>query len=285
MATNKLLTVRKQKWVEQFKPGMIRGDILNPNAAVESRYYNNLLRLIEIMHHETIVEVYKIFHSDAAQQFFAEDKSIASQARILTNALKNKFDYLFGTNAARIADAFANQSEKASSASLHSSIQQLTGGLSLQTTSLQGPLLDILKATTTENVSLIKSIPSQYLTNVHGAVLRSITNGGGLKTLVPYLAKNKGITLRRARMIAHDQTRKAFNNLSKGRMLNLGIEEYEWIHTGGSNHPRELHIQMSGNIYRFDKPPIIDKSTGERGIPGQAINCRCRMRPVIQFDK
>ncbi|RIQ43658.1 phage head morphogenesis protein, partial [Bordetella avium] len=33
-----------------------------------------------------------------------------------------------------------------------------------------------------------------------------------------------------------------------------------------------------------DNPPIIDKTTGERGLPGQLINCKCRMRPVIDFS-
>jgi uncharacterized protein with gpF-like domain len=41
---------------------------------------------------------------------------------------------------------------------------------------------------------------------------------------------------------------------------------------------------MDGNVYSFDDPPIIDKNTGERGIPGQAINCRCFMVPVIEFE-
>jgi uncharacterized protein with gpF-like domain len=29
--------------------------------------------------------------------------------------------------------------------------------------------------------------------------------------------------------------------------------------------------------------PVIDPRTGERGIPGQAINCRCVMRPLVEF--
>jgi len=37
-------------------------------------------------------------------------------------------------------------------------------------------------------------------------------------------------------------------------------------------------------IFSFDDLPVIDRRSGERGIPGQAINCRCRMAPVIEFD-
>lgn len=279
-----ILTVRKQKWANKFKPDVLRGTPLNPNAAVEARYYENLSGMIERMTDDTERALKRMFAGEAATEFFAEDKSIASQARVLTNALKAKYDRLFGTSAQRISEAMANQSDKASSAALHSSIQKLSGGLSLNTTSLKGPLTDILKATIAENVSLIKSIPQKYLSGVQGAVMRSITTGNGLQDLVPYLANNKGITQRRARMIAHDQTRKAFNNLNKGRMINVGIKDYEWLHTGGSNHPRKEHIAMSGNIYSFDDPPIIDTKTGERGIPGQLPNCKCRMVPVIDFN-
>jgi uncharacterized protein with gpF-like domain len=41
---------------------------------------------------------------------------------------------------------------------------------------------------------------------------------------------------------------------------------------------------MDGKIFSFDDLPIIDRKTGERGIPGQAINCRCTMTPVYEFD-
>jgi SPP1 gp7 family putative phage head morphogenesis protein len=118
---------------------------------------------------------------------------------------------------------------------------------------------------------------------VQGAVMRSITTGNGMQDLVPYLQKHKGITLRRARMIAQDQTKKSFSYLSKARMEASGVLQYEWLHTSGSRHPRKLHIAMNGHIYRYDDPPVIDEKTGERGIPGQAINCACRMRPILNF--
>jgi len=90
--------------------------------------------------------------------------------------------------------------------------------------------------------------------------------------------------VRRARMIAHDQTRKAYNNLNRGRMEKLGLKKFKWLHTGGSAHPRKLHQMLNGLVFSFDDPPIIDEKTGERGIPGQAINCRCRMQVVLDLE-
>jgi len=279
-----ILTKRKQKWVESRKPDVLRGTPLTMNIASADKYARALESLIEKMTNETERELHRFFRGKTAKEFFAQDASPTSQARILTNALINKFEALFNKKAKPLAEQMANNVDKNSSAALHSSLEQLSGGLSLPTSALSGTELEILNASILENVALIKSIPSQYLNGVQQAVARSITTGNGMKDLVPYLKKHKGITQRRARMIALDQTRKAFSNLNGGRMQKLGIKKFEWLHTGGSNEPRKLHQQMSGKIYSMDNPPIIDKNTGERGFPAQLINCRCRMIPVIDLS-
>lgn len=279
----RLLTVRKSIWVNKFKPDIVRGDVLQSNAAVEMRYYRDLHSLIERMTEETAKEIGKLFRTDHAEAFFAEDSSIASQARILTNALQRKFDLMFATSAQSIASRFIRQSSHASSTALHSSIQRLSGGLSLPTKSITGDLKDILTASIAENVALIKSIPARYLSGVQGAVMRSITSGNGLQDLIPYLAKNKGVTLRRARFISMDQTRKAFNAISRGRADNLGIKQGEWLHTGGSNHPRPTHIAMTGKIFNLTDG-LYDSAVKRNVLPGEEPGCRCRWLPVIKFN-
>lgn len=284
--TKRLLTKRKAKWVAQRKPEMLRGAPLNFSASNAGRYSVQLERLVQIMAREVERALKQFFETQHAQEFFAQDASTASQARILMNALIKKFNDMFAVNAKLEAERMAARGAKSSSTAVHSSIQELSGGLSLSTRSLtEGDTADILTATIAENVGLIKSISQQYLDGVQGAVMRSITTGNGLQDLVPFLAQHKGVTLRRARMISHDQTRKLFNNLNREKLQNLGMKKFEWLHTSGSREPRELHISYSGKIFSFDDPPIIDKNTGERGIPGQAINCRCRIIPVIDFGE
>lgn len=279
----KLLTRRKQAWVQSRQPEVVRGNPLSNPVIVEARYSEKLRAMINSMAFEVEKELRAFFEEPHAEEYFAEDASVASQARMLTNALTRKFVAMFATAAPRVADTAMNAADRASSTALHTSLQKMSGGLSLATTSLAGPLTDVLNASITENVGLIKSIAQEYLAGVQGAVMRSITTGNGLKDLIPFLEKHKGITQRRAKMIASDQTRKAFNNLNKGRMQKLGLGKFEWLHTAGSAHPRKLHISYSGRIFSFDDPPVIDENSGERGIPGQAINCRCRMVPVLDF--
>ena len=280
-----VLTKQKRRWANQFKPKVIRGTPLNISAGLQERYKERLVKVVEKMADQVEKELRRLFKKDHAIEFFAQDASISSQARILTNALISKFNKIFAELSKPLAEQMISEADKASSLALHSSLKDLSGGLSLKTTSLSPELVDILSASVTENVSLIKTISSKYLSGVQGAVMRSITTGGGMEDLIPYLQRSKEITKRRAKMIAYDQTRKAFNSLNKGRMDTLGIKEYEWLHSGGSNHPRKDHIRMSGNIYSLDDPPVIDQRTGERGIPGQAPNCRCRMLPVIRFNE
>lgn len=278
--------VRKTPWSNNARKGIVKGQPLNPSAAIEQRYYTALRVLIEQMIADTEHELKGLFKTEHAEEYFAQDATVSSQARILTNALIKKYTDLFASLSKPMADRFAEESNQSSDIAVKSSIRQLSDELTLSTRAItSGPLNDILNAAITENVGLIKSIPAQYLGGVQQAVMRSITTGNGMQDLVPYLQKHKGITLRRARMISMDQTKKAFSALSKSRMEKVGILEYEWLHTSGSRHPRKLHIQMSGLIFRYDDPPIIDEKTGERGIPGQAINCACRMRPILNFSE
>lgn len=283
----KLLTVRKQKWVKQRQPDIIKSAPINPSAAVEARYYADLHTLIKAMTDETERELRKLFGEEHAEEFFAQDASVSAQARILMNALIKKYTLLFGSKSKPIADRFATSSNKASSAAVHTSLKELSGGLSLGTRTLDADTKQVMTATVAENVGLIKTIPQKYLTGVQGAVMRSITTGNGMKDLLPYIQKHKGITYRRARFIAEDQTRKANVALSTGRLEAKGVKKFRWLHTGGGQHPRELHKKLNGGVFEFANPPIIQYASGKspqvRGLPAQLPGCRCRMIAVIEF--
>lgn len=263
----------------------MRGDALNPNIANQARYYTVLRDLILAMTTQTTADLDQFFKQPNAVEFFAQDASLAEQAKLLMAALADRFGQIFGLAAPPAARRMAGHASRSSAAALNGSLKKLSGGLTISTELITGEMRDILTATVAENVSLIKSISSDYFTQVQGAVMRSITTGNGLQDLVPFLQKYEDVTLRRARIIARDQTRKAFSNLNFARMKKIGIQEYEWLHSAGGQHPRKLHERMSGKVYRIDKPPVIDEKTGQRGKPGDLINCRCRAIPIIRFEE
>jgi len=286
MATRPILTNKRKAWAERRTDApTFNGSVIQHNAAVQVRYVRALTSLVAQMTAQTKRDIVRLFKSETGSQYFAQDATIASQSRILLNALGAKFNDLFAKKARPLAETMVKQAERASTPALHASLEKLSGGLSLKTSGIPSGLTEIYKASVAENVSLIKSISTKYLEQVEGSVMRSITSGAGLQDLIPALEQYEGMTHRRARNIALDQTRKVYNSINRGRMEAVGVKQFMWHHSGGGAHPREDHIEMDGKIYSFDDLPVIDQNTGERGIPGQAPNCRCTMSPVFKFGE
>jgi SPP1 gp7 family putative phage head morphogenesis protein len=283
------LTKRKRRWAKN-RDITLKGNTLRYNAAQQERYAKELNRLINEMVTEVKVKTVRLFKAESASiEAVAMDASLASQARILMNALTDKFSQLFSSKAKILADRMVRGAAQTSKTNLHSSLKQLSGGLSLKTGVVPLGMEEVAKASVAENVSLIKSIPEQYFKDITGAVMRSITTGNGLADLVPEIDKYAGQTKRRAENLALDQTRKAYNSINKQRMQAIGVRQFEWIHSGGGQVPRESHLKISGHIFDFDKVEEQQAALGvperDRGIPGFPVNCRCTMLPVINFEQ
>lgn len=288
MAKKIQLSESKRDWVGN-RTTNLRGKPLHANVGLEAEYYKKIKRLLDQMARETSREVDKLLRSPAAKEF-AMDVSISSAFRVLFNRLGRKHAKIFAELSKRHAEFLITQSKKQSKTTLGASLKELSGGLSISTDLVTGRLNEILKASVIENVSLIKSVQSDYMDKVRDDVMRSITSpdSGGLAGLREQI--NKSLTSRysqqknKAKNVALDQTRKVYNNINMERMQAVGVTRFIWRHSGGSQKPRRAHIDMDGKVYSFDDLPIIDSRTGERGIPGQAINCKCFMEPVISFD-
>jgi uncharacterized protein with gpF-like domain len=134
-----------------------------------------------------------------------------------------------------------------------------------------------------ENVNLIKSIARESLTQVEGIVLRNIEAGHDLARLTEELHHQFGVTERRARMIARDQTNKATNNLSRQRLLSYGITKGIWMHTASGKTYRETHENdMDGQEYDIREGCFDPDEKVNRYIqPAELVNCYCVCRPVI----
>lgn len=281
----KLLTNKKHAWVKQYKhTGLIRGTTLYHNAAATAKYNQALQDLVDEMCKTTEKRIRALFSSNTAEVYFAQDDSIAGQAKILTNDLTDTYNQLFSRKSKMLATRMVNNEDQVSKTNLHQSLKEMSGGLLLKTDFLTGDMNQMFSAIVDENVSLIKSIPAQYFTQMKGAVMRSISTGNGLEDLIPFFAKQKGITKRRAKNIALDQTRKTYNALNDARSQKVGIKKGEWIHSGGGLHPRDTHIALSGTIYNL-ADGAYDPDVGYNIKPGQLPFCGCTFRPVIEFNE
>lgn len=217
---------------------------------------------------------------------FAEDASFADTLAALIASLQRRFNVLFSDRAGGLAEAMARGVDRQTAVGVGGSLKELAGEVTLSPAILTGAGRDVLEATIKANVALIQSIPEQYFKQIEGAVMRSIQNGRGLSELQPEIERIGSVTKERAALIARDQTSKATAALNRIRMETVGIRKFKWLHSGGGKEPRRLHKEtLNGKIYSMDDPPVIDDRTGERGFPGQLINCRCRMVPVLEFAK
>lgn len=281
----RLLTARKAAAIAaRRRISVVRGLPLNPPVATGAKYAAKLERLVAEMAAITKAEVAAFFDRPAVAKHFGQDESTAHAAGRLVSALERRFAQLFDSRAQGLADWLVGSVDRASSSSLHASLRELSGGLSMKTTVLNGPMKETMLAATKTNVGLIKSIPEKHLHDIAQAVYRSVTSGNGLADLQPKLEERAEITKRRARMIAEDQTRKTYSAINRQRMQKLGLAHFEWIHSGGGKHPRELHQIYNGRIFAFDNPPVIDERTGDTGFPGDAPNCRCKMVPILSDE-
>lgn len=255
------------------------------NAAVERGYVAQLERMTREMVDTVSKEVKRVMARPEVEGTFGQDDALDDIAEILEN-LTRRFTKEFDSRAEGVAKENLDKADKASAVKIKTGIMaELGEKFTLKRIDAAAPIGQLLKAQILESTGLIKSIAAKFMEEVRTATLVSLTSGTGLHSLVPALAKLNGGAIKRARNIAKDQTRKAYNNLNAARMQGAGVRAFEWIHSSGSNQPRPLHLNtLNGKIFRFDDLPIIDERTGERGIPGQLPNCGCTMRPVFIFD-
>ena len=287
-ARNPPLTQKKAQWAKGRKVNLI-GTQLNHNVSIQQKYESRLKFLVLSMTRETRKEIENLFKINANDS--AMDASLGSQARITMNYLTNKFIRLFSKKAKKLAEQMLGSVSKTSKSNLHSSLKKLTGGLSLKTGLITKDFEDIAAATIAENVSLIKSIPQEYFKQVTGSVMRSITEGTGVGDIYEDLRKFNGMTDRRAKNIALDQTRKAYNTINAERLKSLKVKKFEWIHSGGGAQPRESHMKIDGHIFSLDVNELMKEQAAlgvpekDRGLPSIPPNCRCTLKPIIELGE
>lgn len=218
------------------------------------------------------------------------DESISSQARITLNRLKGRLATLFDRKAVRLAKRMLIRQDRHAKSTLAESMREMSGGLSIKTDFYTGPLKEAINASINYNVGLIRNLKDKLLHQIEGATQRSILSGRGMADLVPELKKIEGMTERRARNIALDQTKKTYATITEHRMIGAGITKFEWLASGGGQFPRPFHHApwpngLNGGIFDLTEKPVTDPKTGHRSLPGEDPGCKCKKIPVFVFEE
>jgi hypothetical protein len=244
---------------------------VRPNVGIEIAYQRKLEKLIDEMAASVSYFVKAAYRANEPE--IAQDASPAAEILRTIRGLRKRWLARFDTASKELADYFATAVSDRSDAALRSILKR--GGFSVEfhMTRAQN---DILQATIGENVALIKSIPEQYLTQVEGYVMRSVTTGRDLGQLAKDLQEQFGVTRRRAALISRDQNNKATAALTRARYLEIGGGEAEavWIHSGGGKTQRPTHVQAGRDKQRYKiSQGWYDPAVKKFIHPGELINC------------
>lgn len=215
----------------------------------------------------------------SAATFFADDASPARSLLDVLRRLSVRWQKRFDDLAPDLAKWFATSAKDRSDTALRGSLKRAGFTVKFHTTRA---INDALQASIGENVGLIKSIASQHLTQIEGAVMRSVQRGADLGSLAAELERHYGVTRRRAALIARDQNAKATAVVARVRQQELGITEAIWMHSAGGREPRPSHLKAGRERQRFEINKGWYDPHEKRYIwPGELINCRCVSRPVL----
>lgn len=129
-----------------------------------------------------------------------------------------------------------------------------------------------------ENVGLIKSIGTTYLSKVNQATWTMVKGGFNLKEFADTLEHSFGVERKRCNLIARDQMGKASIAIQQARHEELGLYRAIWLHSHAGKVPRQSHVRANGKEFDIRKGMYID---GEYILPASKVNCKCNYRIII----
>lgn len=248
---------------------------IRPNVGLEEFYCKCLHQLIDAMHRSTVYWLKAAWRKNTPE--LAQDAVPAQTLQRVIRVLSRKWQKNFNDASADLAKYFAEDIEKRSSGALRHILKK--AGFTVQF-KMTPEMRDVLHATISENVGLIRTIPQQYLQRVQGMVMRSVTTGRDLEQLTNDIDRLHKVTRKRAELIARDQNNKATSAMVRARQLALDIEEGIWQHSHAGKEPRPTHLHNDGKRFNL-KTGWYDPAAKKHVLPGELVNCRCTWRPVI----
>ena len=138
----------------------------------------------------------------------------------------------------------------------------------------------------TENMNLyIQDMTKKSVVRLREKVQEQVSQGYRASSLLDVIHAQKGVTDRHALFLAKQEISLLTKTYRDSRYKEAGINEWIWSSSHDSR-VRPLHRKLDGHKFNYtDKLPIIDEKTGEKGTPGQAYGCRCRLIPLLDTDK
>lgn len=201
------------------------------------------------------------------------DLVLSTMGRLMDKWQSDRFGSIAGRLAADFVQAALKKSERDMKRSV--GIDVFSGNKVMQ---------DYLKASAQQNAQLIRSIPGKYLEEVQTQVMANMRAGMRPSYIEKALQEQYGVTQRRAKMIARDQTSKIQGEIAEKQQTSAGFEYFQWV-DADDERVRDRHWEIANTvtaygkgIYRWDNLPLSSKGVPIK--PGSDYQCRCIARPV-----
>lgn len=103
--------------------------------------------------------------------------------------------------------------------------------------------------------------------------------GARAERLVDIIQDRFGVSQRKARFLAKQETSLLTSDFRNQRYCECGVTTWKWSSSHDSR-VRTLHKELDGKIFKMGEMPVIDEK-GNKGLPGQAFGCRCVQVPLV----
>lgn len=206
-------------------------------------------------------DAFKQFNADS-EEWFTAFESVGDELEREAATIASQ---ILATEAARHTRVFAEAAKSSLSIDLHSVVRE-------------EDLFEYLRDVSSRNANLIKSLKNDTVKDIRRIVFEAKMDGRSFKKVSRELADRFDISVKRARLIAEDQTNKLNADLNRIRQEQAGVDSYLWQHSG-DQRVRSRHRAINGRKYKWG-----ESTDAEAGLPpGQPVRCRCTARAVIEF--
>lgn len=268
--------VRMSELLNQMLTTRRKAKGVKPDVQAGISYNADLQRIVRQINKDV-----KLIIRSAEPPSYVHDSWVDTLATTITNVRARWSSSAFQAFANQIATRFVQTSNRTNA-------RKNGTDLGINVYSETPELVDNIRLSIAANVSLIESIPEQYLTQVESIVMTNARAGGRPSAITKQLSKQFGITERRAKMIARDQTAKLTGDLNRIRQTAAGFPFFLWVDSD-DERVRDRHEFLTEHVtaygkgvYRWDNPPL--SVGGVPIIPGSDYQCRCIARPVSQEE-
>ncbi|MCP3764081.1 minor capsid protein [Domibacillus sp. A3M-37] len=123
------------------------------------------------------------------------------------------------------------------------------------------------------NVSYISTIRDEYFPKIESIIYQGVKNGSSPNEIRDQLVKRTGMSEKRTKFIARDQTGSILGQMTAERHKAMGVSKFKWS-TSNDEKVRDSHDKLEGQVFEYADPPAV-------GLPGTDYNCRCTATPVF----